>query len=131
MASVRWNREFYDYRTRLGQLPNTMRDVAVRIVNESVKEGAEIMYDKVNRVDTEHMKGSVSYEDARSAGKTVKGKFGWGLHGSKVEPYFIYQEQGFTHAYSGKDIAPMHALFDAFRIEKEKFYERILEALKK
>ena len=128
MADIRWNRDFDRLRTHVQGLPNEMREVAKTIVAETVKNGAETMYDLIDRVDTEHMKGSVSYEGPKSQRWRVSGKFGWGLHGAKVEPYFIYQEQGFTNSRSGKDVPPMHALLRAFMVTREKFFARVKEA---
>lgn len=130
MASAQWNKDFYDLKTHTARLPENMRDEAKKIVSESAKEGASRMYELVDRIDTELMRGSVSYEDAKTTPSSVYAKFGWGLHGADVEPYFVYQEQGFTHAGSGTDVPPMHALLRAFMEVREKFYARVKAAVK-
>lgn len=131
MASFKFDREFDKMKTNLAKMPESMRDTAKTLVTETVREGASIMQDNISRVETELMRGSVSYEPAQGKRHSVSGKFGWGLHNSKVEPYFIYQEQGFRHYMSGKDIPPMHALLRAFMVVRERFYSRVHQAVNK
>jgi hypothetical protein len=130
MANVQWNKDFFDLKTHAAKMPSELRGVAVQIVNQSVKEGASIMYDNIDRIDTEQMKSQVSYEDAKGSRWRVSGKFGWGLQGTIFDPYYIFQEQGFRHYLSGKNVPPMHALLRAFMVERERFYERVRKAVK-
>ena len=52
--------------------------------------------------------------EIEKSGHTLTGRFGWGVNGGPVEPYYLYQEQGFKNSWTGRDVPPMHALLDAF-----------------
>lgn len=109
------------------------------IVRDVVKEAAEEMYDKINRIDTERMKGSVSHISSKG-----RGKFGWfigdtidndqhvrGAGDPAKNDYFVYQEHGFRHYKSGKIIAPMHALMSTFVRAREELAERLEKLAKR
>lgn len=115
---------------KVENLPRDLLEGAEEIVTDCAKEGADIMYQNIDRIDTEFMKGSVGNSDASRKGDTVSADFGWGIEGAEVEDYFIYQEKGFTHT-SGKKIPPMHALLGAFIETRERFYRRISELARK
>lgn len=61
------------------------------------------------RVDTGRMLGDVSEKRTKRSGS-----WGWGLNGGKPDMYYIYQEKGFRHYITGKNVKPMHALLGSF-----------------
>lgn len=125
MASIRWNQDLTRLRAHVQGLPEELTEVGAKIVAETAKEGADLMYRKIDRIDTEFMKGSVGNSDAKIEKDTISAEFGWGIEGAQVEPYFLYQEYGFRHVWSGNKIPPMHALMGAFVEVREKFFRRV------
>jgi hypothetical protein len=119
MPVTRSNRDIQNLQLAMKALPQNLRDEGKEIVYETIKEGAEIMYSDINRIDTERMKASVSYSNVESTSKGVSGQWGWGLHGSEVKDYFKYQE------YGTRSITPMHALLGSYIKMREKFMRRV------
>lgn len=102
-----------------------------------VKQGAEIMQRIIGTVNTTKsgpgryetglMLRTVSWRVETGDGKIV-GEFGWL---DTQEPYFLYQEYGFTHVGSGQEIAAMMALQDADVQTREEFMQKLSEAVKR
>lgn len=113
------NRDIKNLQLNVKALPQKLRAEGKVIVYETIKEGAEIMYDAIDRIDTETMKASVSYSDVASTSKGVSGSWGWGLHGSEVKKYFEYQE------YGTRTVTPMHALLGSYIRVRERFLKRV------
>lgn len=86
--------------------------------------------DRPGRVETGQMLGDVAATDRTNdvvvTGKKVTGKVGWGINGGKVEPYYLYQENGFQQK-SGHNVPPMHALLDSFIRWRERVAAEIKE----
>lgn len=120
-----WQNDLRSMIVAIENLPKQLEDAVEPLVAEAAREGADIMYQNIDRIDTEFMKGSVGNSDAKQEGNTIYAEWGWGIDGAQVEPYFLYQEYGFTHAVSNKDIPPMHALTESFIRVWEKFKGKI------
>lgn len=120
-----WEQSLNTMIARVKNIPNELVEESIQLVEEAAQEGAEIMESKIDRIDTSLMKGSVASSSPEVDGTTVSAEFGWGVDGSEVKDYFKYQEYGFTHAWSGKDIPPMHALTDTFLQVWEKMKGRL------
>lgn len=127
MASVRWNHDPDRYVVYLRGYPKRLQNEIAEIVQETVDEGATLMHSKIDRIDTEYMKGAVAADLVDVSKTHISGWFGWG--DDDVKPYFIYQEEGFVHARSGKHIPPMHALLEAFVETREKFFQKLEKRL--
>lgn len=108
--------------TNLANVGPRLEERATQIVQETVIDGAQQMRSLIDRIDTGQMLADVGNTDVQKEGTRVHAEFGWV---DQVQPYYIYQEQGFTHYGSGKDIPPMHALLQAFINVREKFYAKI------
>lgn len=89
-------------------------------VNVAINEGVNAMREmimtrgvppKSARYDTGLMFESVDSRILESSPEHVAGEFGWTV---EQEKYFVYQEKGFRHYVSGKQIPAMNALRDAF-----------------
>lgn len=119
-----WNHEFNNLAARMAAVPKNLEDKAAVIVQETVIEGAQQMRSLIDRIDTGQMLADVGNTNVQKDGTRVYAQFGWV---DQVQPYYIYQEQGFRHYRSGKDVPPMHALLRAFINVREKFYGRIRE----
>lgn len=65
---------------------------------------------KQGRIDTARMVGAVSDRVSERTRDNWTGAFGWI---NEKDPYFLYQEGGFKHVFSGKEIPAMYALSDA------------------
>lgn len=114
--------------TNLANVGPRLEEKAAQIVQETVIDGANQMRQNIEasgRIDTGYMLGDVANNEVQTDGGTVHAEFGWGTTGGPVQPYYVYQEQGFTHYGSGKDVPPMHALLQAFINVREKFYAKI------
>lgn len=72
------------------------------------------------RVDTGMMLGNVSTTHTPRSGT-----WGWALNGGKGEAYYLYQENGFRHYLSGKDVKPMHALLTSYIKAREELIRRL------
>lgn len=68
------------------------------------------------RIDYGYMHDSVSTTGITRVGNTLVGKFGW-LRAT--EDYFKFQDEGFRHWKSGRQIEGMHALAQASAFAKE------------
>lgn len=107
-------------------------DSRAEIIREVTREAAEDMHNRVDRIDTERMKGSVSHVVS-----PTKGKFGWYIgdnisndqrvitDGDARNDYFVYQEHGFKHAGSGRIVEPMHALLGSFLDARDKLQNEV------
>lgn len=80
------------------------------------------------RVASGNMRDSVAWRVEMNGGKLI-GEFGWTDRG-KQEPYFKFQEGGFTHNITGERIAGMLALQDAGIQGREEFMRRLSAALR-
>lgn len=82
---------------------------------------------KRGRVETGKMRDAVgSTMEASPFSGHIRGRFGWI---DEREPYFRYQEQGFTHA-SGVDVEGMYALVDAAEYVMRDLNDEIRGAIK-
>lgn len=77
------------------------------------------------RIDTGQMLSNVSTSHTR-----LSGTWGWALNGGKGEAYYLYQENGFRHYQSGKDVKPMHALLTSFIKAREDLILRLDKLVK-
>lgn len=128
MAAIRWNGDLNKLVTHLNNVPEELEQAVEMATQEAVKDGARIMYDKIDRRDTGAMKESVGSGGVEKQGQTIRGWFGWS--DEKVQPYFVYQEQGFNNVWSGEDVPPMHALLESFIEEREKWFSRLKALMK-
>lgn len=113
------NRDIQDFRLAVKAMPQTMRAEGKIIVAETIKEGADVMYQLTNRIDTETMKATISYSSVESNQKAVSGSWGWGIDGAELHDYYHYQEDGTRY------ITPMHALLGSYVKMREKFLKRV------
>jgi len=123
-----WNNAaFNHFQARFTNLDARILDQAEPLVEEALQEGARVQQaviatsgtgykDRQGRVETGSMLDDVDTSPVRRSGSTVEGEFGWV---DRRKDYYAYQEQGFTHYLSGKDVAPMHALFSGFVTARE------------
>lgn len=79
------------------------------------------------RVASGNMRDSVSWRVEMNGGKLI-GEFGWLTN---RDPYFLYQEDGFSHNITGEKIAGMLALQDAGIQSREEFLRRLSRAIKR
>lgn len=77
------------------------------------------------RVDTGYMLSNVSESFTKRSGS-----WGWGLNGGKVEPYFVFQNYGFHHYISGKQVPGMNALLGSFLKAREQLIRDLDELVK-
>lgn len=137
---ITWNRELDQLRTYIKAAGPGLQDEAEKIVAESINEGAALMRDFIQtrgtgwegrrgRVDEGYMLGDVAASEVQRDRSGVRGQYGWGVTGAKPQDYYRYQEQGFRHWRSGKDVAPMHALLDSFIQTREKFKSKVVKRL--
>lgn len=129
-----WNRDMDRLENFVVGTPRRLADEAEEIVQETITEGADAMRtyietsglgDKTGRIETGYMLGDVTQSEVTNNGTRIEGSWGWGVTHADVKDYYLYQEQGFTHARSGKDIPPMHALLRSYIDQRDKFYSRI------
>lgn len=138
MARVGWRGDIRKLQARIENLPEELLDMAEDIMEDEMRIGAEQMRANIRKADTptsiaEGRQGRVKtgqmLEDVEHNverfRRSVKGEFGWGVNGGRYEKYYDYQEQGFKHFRSGKDVAPMHALLEAFMNTRERFFARM------
>ena len=120
--------------THLRGIPEKVADAAEQLVTEGINIGADTQRDiiiSMGRIDKGHMLGTVYAQGATRNGNTIEGVFGWPTNPAQgYEDYFVYQEQGFTHYLSGKDIAPMHALLQGFVKAREHVRQGLRRLLK-
>lgn len=121
-ARVKYGPGWRGFKAHLEGLPQNIQQQAAQIVEDTVREGAQLMEDNIDRIDTGLMHDSVSYTVPKRS--YFYGRFGWGLNGEAYEDYFRYQEQG------TRTIAPMHAMYRAFLVTRERFFQRIQELTK-
>lgn len=132
MAKVKFSRGWRGFEHHLENAPERVQKRAAQIVEETVKEGANLMQRNIvrsGRVDTTLMYRSVSYLTDHQPPTLFRGRFGWSLAGHPYEDYFWYQEHGFNHV-SGTQVAGMHALYGAFLEVREDFYRKVKEMAK-
>ena len=67
---------------------------------------------KRGRVESGRMRDAVSSSTSLTGVGSARAEFGW-LHWEDREPYFMYQDRGFTHYKSKEYIEGMYALADA------------------
>lgn len=132
MAKIIWRNSDLDrLKTRVRGIPKEFLDAVEPIVNRFAQEGADMMYDNIDRIDTEYMRGSVGHSDPVRTDTSVAAEFGWGVEGAAVEDYFSYQEGGFQHYISGENIPPMHALLGAFIKARENALHKIARLVRR
>jgi hypothetical protein len=139
-----WRGELKKLAIRIESLPEKAMDKAEEIVAAELREGAEEMRQIIRtadtptglaegrsgRVKTGKMLGDVQDGRPQRFRRSVKGEYGWGVNGGNTEPYYQYQENGFQHYLSGKDVAPMHAFLTSFIHTRERFFKRMRDGLK-
>lgn len=79
------------------------------------------------RVASGNMRDSVAWRVEMNGGKLI-GEFGWLTN---RDPYFLFQEDGFSHNITGEKIAGMLALQDAGIQSREEFLRRLSRAIKR
>lgn len=134
------NRDLNDLTTRAAFYIKEIEREAAKVVDETAKEGAEVMRGHIEvrgtgyrghqgRIETGAMLDAVqSVTEKTDDG--VRGRFGWGVRGGPTDDYFRYQEEGFTIASSGHDVPPMHALLDAFISVREDFIRKVVRLIR-
>jgi hypothetical protein len=141
MATVRWDRNMGRLETRLaamehrleeeaGELLDEMADMGVNLMKQYIGERGTEESGKSGRIETGHMLESVDRTEVRHNKGRGYVKYGWGLNEESSEPYFEYQENGFRHWLSGKDIPPMHAFLDSYIQVRETFKERVRQLMR-
>lgn len=128
MTEIWRNADLNHLVTSVRALQKNLRQECIKIVEETINEGRDVMISNVessNRIDTGYMLGTISASEVQATGNIISGQFGWGINGNPVEDYYLYQEQGFQHWRSGKDIPPMHALLEAFITVREHFFAKV------
>lgn len=144
MAMVWRNSDLSGLATSLKGHKIVMERRAAEIVEEVISEGSNNMRRHIEtrgtgyrghtgRIETGAMLENVGDSSGQidiSAG-SVSGKFGWGTTGGDVQPYYSYQEQGFTNWRTGRDVPPMHALLDAFITARISLMKKINKATRK
>ena len=128
------NRDIERMKTSLLALTNEAMEQSEEIIRDLTSDAAEDMYNNVDRIDTERMKGSVSYLVDKN-----RGKFGWYIDDTidqdqavrdRPDPaanhYFVYQEHGFKNAFTGANVPPMHALLNAFVKARERLKDELV-----
>lgn len=134
--------------TRLKHSAEVLQSEAERIVREVAEEGADEMRKIIStdttpgkaagtwssnwfsatakgRIETGMMLGDVSTAPSK---KTAR--WGWALNGGREVDYYMYQENGFTHWRTGKDIPPMHALLGSFLKARESAIRKLDKLVK-
>ena len=135
MARVSWRGDIRKMAMRIENLPDEMLDMAEEVMEDTVEDGADLMRhyiktrgtgykDRPGRTESYDMLEAVETNVKRNR-RSIVGKFGWGVAGGRDDDYFSYQENGFRHWRSGKDVVPMHALLDAFIQNREQFFARM------
>lgn len=132
------NRDLEKMQTTLIAMSNKAIEESESIILEVTKEAAEDMHNNVDRIDTERMKGSVSYITTK-----LRGKFGWYIGDTidqdqavrnRPDPaanhYFVFQEHGFRNAFTGANVPPMHALLNSFVKARERLKDALGELTK-
>lgn len=118
-----WSANFELVEKRLQQIPDKLLPCIQQKVAEALAVGKTSMETTVNtsgtdyslsqgrsgRVDTGEMLSEINSQTSRS-GNTVNGFLGW-LEGTPM--WARYQELGFTHYLTGKDVEGMHAIANA------------------
>lgn len=134
--------------SRLKHSQEVLESEATRIVREVAEEGAAEMRKIIStsatpgkssgswtsrwfsattkgRIETGQMLGDVSTAPTK---KTAR--WGWALNGGREVDYYMYQENGFTHWITGKDVPPMHALLGSFLKARESAVRKLDELVK-
>lgn len=134
--------------SRLKHSADVLEKEAARIVREVAEEGAEEMRKIIStsatpaksagewssrwfsattkgRIETGQMLGDVSTAPSK---KTAR--WGWALNGGREVDYYMYQENGFTHWITGKDVPPMHALLGSFLKARESAIRKLDDLVK-
>jgi len=140
MARVSWRGDIRKMAMRIENLPDEMMDMAEEVMEDTVEDGADLMRHYIKTRATDKVRNGIPPRDGRTKSwdmhdavetnvkrnrRSIVGKFGWGVAGGPDEDYFSYQENGFRHWRSGKDVVPMHALLDAFIQNREQFFARM------
>lgn len=129
--------------TELRSIPEEVASEVQTLVSEAMNIGAETQRHviensgtpksgKRGRIETGLMRNSVQSAGADRVGNTIEGKFGW----RDPEPYFLYQEQGFTinsrkSEYTSRaDVPAMHALLQGFVKAREHVRAGLLRMLR-
>lgn len=133
-----WRADLRRLRYRIENLVPETLDQAEEVMEDITREGADLMrqyidtrgtdyslsQDRTGRRENDVMYDAVEHKVHRF-GKSVRGEFGWGVDGGREEDYFLYQEHGFRHWITGKDVPPMHAHLDAMIRMREKLFSRL------
>lgn len=133
MAYIRFNEDLNNMTTHLRAMQSNMRQEAAQIVKETIEDGANLMRQNIetkDRIDQGYMLGDVAASEVQSDAQGVRGQFGWGVTGGPVQPYYLYQENGFRHWRSGKDVPPMHALLESFITVREQFFAKVVRMVR-
>lgn len=134
------NRDLNDLTTRAAFYIKEIEREAAKVVDETAKEGAEVMRGFIEsrgtgyrghtgRVETGTMLDQVQSVTEKT-NEGVRGRFGFNVRSGTPQNYFRYQEQGFTIASSGHDVPPMHALLDAFIHVREDFIRKVVQLIR-
>jgi hypothetical protein len=136
MATFRFDNNLGRLETRLARLGHDLEEESEYILDQMADLGVELMRahietrgteasGKRGRIETGEMLEDVGRTPVRRNRSRGSVRFGWGLKGEKAEDYFWYQENGFRHWLSGKDVPPMHAFLDAYIRVREEFKGRV------
>lgn len=132
------DRDLEKLKSELVLMKSHADEAAENLIKDVTKIAAEDMHSRVDRIDTERMKGSVSYI---TEGK--RGKFGWYI-GDSIDKdqrvierpnrayngYFVFQEHGFRNAKTGQVVPPMHALMHSFIDARELLRDELVRLAK-
>lgn len=104
-------------------------DEMVKVINTSgtgwVGRGAQAIAE--GRVDSGDMRAAVSSQTEKKPTR-VTGWVGWGLNGNLAEDYFLEQEHGFINPWTGKQVPPMMALWQASHFAQDKLVKELRRA---
>lgn len=131
----RINSNLSGLRTHIASYENHVRDRVETIVTSVVEEAEQEMIRVINtsgtgwvgkgaqaipqgRVDTGHMRESVGHQTTVLP-KRVIGYVGWDLAGKPADEYFLEQEYGFVNPWTGNNVPPMMALWQASKLAQD------------
>ena len=134
---AQWSRNFINIETRFKVMPDRLLDCIEGKMREALEFGKESMVDTVEtsgtgyqgrrgRVVTGEMRDEIAHQQSRSKDR-ITGFLGW-LEGTPLHARF--QELGFTHALSGKDVEGMKALANAREEVWQEFREGCEDCLR-
>lgn len=141
--SSSWTDEIKTLEARMAQIPLDLVEGMKPVLEKHLSKGADRMsriietsdtpyglsQGRSGRVDTGQMLGDVSSRVSTETTRTLSGRYGW-QETAQQHPYYLYQEQGFKHSGTGRDVAPMHALLQSFIETREEFYGELVDMLR-